>query len=201
MTTSAYLAPTEYEQPQPPDGVYAATVFETHAEFDYQGRKVLAKMRAQGSMNAHNNSGKVVVQGDEATISWDGSAPLRPLEYPRTDDRESSLELSLIATLVPAEFEQRHPFTDNPRGYRTRTRSINVYFDTYEKYEAVLDGYVQFSVIDAPCTIKPLDEDPMKCLVVFDDETIFMAKRFGRGVHDRLVEKAVSELKDLLAKK
>lgn len=198
--TSAYIVPTEYDQPRPIDGEYAATVFETHAEFQYQGRKVKAKMAAQGSMNADGNSGKVVVTGHNADITWDGSAPYKSFEYARNDERETSFELSLIATLVPTEFEQPHPFSDGGPGFASRTRSINVEFGVFEKYEATLDGHIQFAVLDAPCIIKPLEGNPMKCLVVLDEATIFLAKRYGRGVHDRLVVDAVNELQQVLSK-
>lgn len=69
-----------------------------------------------------------------------------------------------------------------------------------EKYEAILDGHVQAAILDAPCTIEPLEGSPMKCLVVFEDATIFLANRYGRGVYCDLVEKAVNELQQLLPK-
>ncbi|MFU4145473.1 hypothetical protein ACM7DS_01375 [Pseudomonas aeruginosa] len=195
---SAYLAPTEYDQPKPIDGEYPATVFETYAEFQYLGRKVLARISAQGSMNADGNPGRVIVKGDDVEITWNGGAPYKPFEYARSDEREIRYDLSLIASLVPEEFDQPHPLTDNPYGFKCRTRSIDIEFGVLEKYRARLDGYIQFPVMDAPCVVKPLEGEPLKCLVVFDEETIFLAKRYGRGVHDRLVAKAVNELQALL---
>lgn len=197
---SAYIVPTEYDQPKPIDGEYAATVFKTYAEFEYQGRKVIAKAKNQAQMNADGNSGKVIVSGYKADISWTGSAPYKPFEFPRNDEREITYETSLIATLVPHEFEQPHPFAFSPIGFRSRAMGILIDFGTLYKYEAVLDGNVQLAVIDAPCSIKPLEGNPMKCLVVFEDATIFLAKRYGRGVHEVLVEKAVNELQQLLSK-
>jgi hypothetical protein len=197
---SAYIVPTEYDQPKPIDGEYAATVFETYAEFEYQGRKVIAKSSNQGFMNADGNNGKVIVSGYKADITWIGSAPSKPFEYPRTVERETSFETSLIATLVPHEFEQPHPFEYSSVGYRSRARSINVEFGTTHKYNAVLDDHVQLAVLDAPCSIVPLEGNRMKCLMVFDDATIFLAKRYGRDVHDVLVAKAVDELQQLLSK-
>lgn len=198
--SSAYIVPTEYDQPKPIDGDYPAKVFNTYAEFEYQGRKVIAKFANECYMNADGNNGNVIVTGYKANISWIGSAPNKPLEYQRRDQRNTSFDTSFTATLVPHEFEQPHPFEYSSVGFRTRARSINVEFGTTHKYDAVLDEYVQFAVLDAPCTIKPLEGHPMKCLVVFDDETIFLAKRYGRGVHEKLVEKAVNELQQLLSK-
>lgn len=196
--TSAYLAPTQYDQPKPNDGEYPATVFETYAEFQYQGYTVLARMAAQGSMNADGNPGRVVVKGDDVDITWSGSAPSRPFEYARTDERETPYELVLIASLVPEEFDQPHPFADNPYGFACRTRGINVEFGTTEKYQARLDGHIQFPAMNAPCVVKPLEGEPLKCQVIVDEETIFMAKRYGRNFHDRLVIQAVNELQKLL---
>ena len=197
---SAYIVPTEYDQPKPIDGEYAATVFQTYAEFEYQGRKVIAKATNQALMNVDGNSGKVIVSGYNADITWIGSAPYKPFEHPRKVERETSFETSLTATLVPHEFEQPNPFAYSSVGFRSRARSINVEFGTTHKYDAILDDHVRLAVLDAPCTIKPLEGHPMKCLVVFEDATIFLAKRYGRDVHEVLVEKAVNELQRLLSK-
>lgn len=167
----ASIYPSEYDQPKPIDGEYAATVFETHAEFQYLGRKVIAS--AHSSINANGSSGKVVVKGFGANISLDYSAPDKGLDYCHYYERETSLESALIATLVPRDFDQPHPFLDNPQGFKTRTKSIDVSFGYTEKYSATLDDYIQFAVRDAPCTVKPIDGKPMKCLVVLDDATIF----------------------------
>lgn len=196
---SAYLVPTEYDQPKPTDGEYPATVFETHAEFEYRGYKVLAYMSGEGRMNADGNSGRVVVKDDDAEITWNGSAPVKPFEFPRSDEREVRYELSLVASLVPEKFDQPHPLADNPNGFACRTRGIDVEFGVHEKYRARLDGHIQFPVLNAPCSVKPLEGEPLKCLVVIDEATIFLAKRYGRGVHDQLVAEAVNELQKFLS--
>lgn len=197
--TSAYLAPTEYDQAKPIDGEYPATVFKTYAEFHYLGQKVLAQISAQGTMNADGSPGRVIVKRDDAEITWDISTRLTQFEYARNDGRKISYELSLIASLVPEEFDQPHPLADTPYGFKCRTRSIDVVFGVFEKYRARLDNQIQFPVINAPCVIKPIEGEPLKCLVVLDKETIFLAKRYGLKEHDYLVTKAVNELQTFLS--
>lgn len=189
---SGHLYATEYAQPRPVDGVYPATVFESHAEFHYMGRRVIAKS-VKESMGAQGNPGMVFVKGFVVDISWSGIAPHREPVAARHIQMESSFEKVHIASLHP-DFDQPHPFADNNLEFRSRTERINIHFGHYEKYSAVLDGNIQFAVVDAPCTIKPIESEPLKCLVIVDDATVFLAKRYGPGKHDQLVEKAVIDL-------
>ena len=74
----ALLYPTEYDQPRPIDGEYAATVFARHAEFHYLGRKVIAS--AHSIIHAERHPGKVVVKGFGASISLIAPLPEKPEE-------------------------------------------------------------------------------------------------------------------------
>ncbi|MDF5524631.1 hypothetical protein P7M59_14645 [Vibrio parahaemolyticus] len=198
--TEAYLVPTDYEQPKPTDGKYSAVVYETYAEFEFEGHKVLANMSHQGAMNANGNTGVVSVQGDSVDITWNGSANSLSGYVPK-QERVASTEKRLTATLKPLEFEQRYPFYDGDYdcGYRGRVFSNRAKFGVLDKYEAVIDGHIVSSVLDAPCSILPMKGDRAKCIIEFDDATIFMAERYGRDTYDNLVDKTVSELQKLLS--
>jgi hypothetical protein len=197
--TSAHLYATEYDQPRPIDGVYEATVFENHAEFQYMGRKVIAKS-VKDPMHAHNNVGTVVVRGFLVDISWNGVAPCKTPAKAISGEREYSFEGVLIASLLP-EFDQPHPFSEKNFDFKSRAKYINIEFGYPEKYYAILDGHTQFAVKDAPCTIRPIEGSPLKCLVVFDNATIFMAKRYGQGSYEQLVASTVNELQGVLSTK
>jgi hypothetical protein len=200
----ALLHPTEYDQPRPIDGVYAATVFARHAEFHYLGRKVIAS--AHSPTNAEGHAGKVVVKGFSADISLNAPLPEKPdesllekaLNYVPYVEREASFDSALIATLVPLDFDKAHPFSDGQQAFKCRTKSIDLSFGGADRFRATLDGYIQFAVTDAPCTIYPVEGSPMKCLVVLDDATLYLAKRYGRGAYDKLVADAVNEIQHAL---
>ncbi|MBJ7222058.1 MULTISPECIES: hypothetical protein [unclassified Brenneria] len=195
----AYLVPTNYEQPRPIEGKYSAVVYKTHAEFEYGGYKVIANMSHQGSMNANGNTGFVTVHRDSVDISWNGSYNSLS-EYKPKNERVISNEKHLIATLTPLEFEQRHPFADGNygRGCRGIVLSNHAEFGVFDKYEAVIDGHIKSSVLAAPCNILPMKGERTKCIIEFDDATVFMAERYGPGTYDNLVEKTVNELQKLL---
>jgi hypothetical protein len=195
----AYLVPTDYDQPKPKDGKYPAVVYETYAEFECEGYKVLANMSRQGAMNANGNTGFVAVHGDSVEISWNGSANSLS-EYEPKKERVTSTEKQLIATLKPLEFEQRYPFADGDYdcGYRGIVLSNRAEFGVLDKYEAVIDGHIKSSVLAAPCSILPMKGDRTKGIIEFDDATVFMVERYGPDTYDNLVEKTVNELQKLL---
>lgn len=195
---SAYIFSTGYDQPKPVDGEYVAKIFESHAEFNYAGRKVIAKS-VKGCMAAGGVSGKVLVTGFSANIVCDFDVPRKEFQCSRSNDRKISYEKVLVATLVPTGFDQPYPFYGGKIEYKSRIRKAEVEFGCFEKYRAVLDSNVQFAVLDAPCTILPFYDDPMRCRVIFDDATIYLARKYGQGVHDKLVADAVNELQQLLA--
>lgn len=196
----ALLYPTEYNQPRPIDGEYAATVFARHAEFHYLGRKVIAS--AHSPIHAEGHPGNVVVKGFGASISLIAPLPEKPeeslldkvLNYTPYVERQTSFDSALIATLIPLDFDKAHPFADGQREFKCRTKSIDISFGGADRFRATLDGYIQFAVTDAPCTLQPVQGSPMKCLVVLDDATIYLAKRYGRGAYDKLVAEAVNEI-------
>lgn len=195
----AYLIPTHYEQPRPIDGKYPAVVYETYAEFEYEGYKVIANMSHQGAMNANGNTGVVTVNGETVDISWNGSANSRNVFKP-ISEMVLSNEKHLIATLTPLEFEQPYPFYDGNHhpGYRGKVISNHAEFGVYDKYRAVIDGNVKSNVFNAPCNILPISEDRTKCIIELDDATVFMAERYGSDSYENLVEKTVNELQKLL---
>lgn len=197
--SEAYLSPTNYEQPRPTEGKYPAIVYKTHAEFEYEGYKVIANMSHQGAMNANGNTGFVTVHREGVDISWNGSANSLG-EYKPKSERVISNEKHLVATLTPLEFEQRNPFVEgnNDRGYRGLVLSNHVEFGVFDKYEAVIDGHIKSSVLAAPCNIFPMKGDRTKCIIEFDDATVFMAERYGPDTYDNLVQKTVNELQKLL---
>lgn len=195
----AYLVPTDYEQPRPIDGKYPAVVYKTYAEFEYEGYKVVANMSRQGAMNANGNTGFVTVHGGSVGISWNGSANSLS-EFEPKNERVSSNEKQLIATLTPLEFEQRYPFADGDYdpGYRGIVLSNHAEFGVFDKYKAVIDGHIESSVLAAPCKILPMKGRRTKCIIEFDDATVYMAERYGRDTYDNLVGKTVNELQKLL---
>lgn len=194
----AYLIPTRYEQPRPIDGKYSAVVYRTHAEFEYQGYKVIANI-SPGAMNADGNTGDVTVNGESVYISWIGSANSTS-EYKLNDEKVSCDSKQFIATLTPLEFGQRRPFHDvnEEFGYKGIIFSDKAEFGVLDKYKAVIDGHLKPSVLAAPCTILPMKEDPTKCIIELDDATVFMAKRYGPSTYVDLVEKTVNELQKLI---
>lgn len=195
----AYLAPTDYEQPRPIDGKYSALVYETYAEFEYEGYKVIANMSHRGIMNANGNTGFVTVHGENVHISWNGSAnSLR--KYKNINERVISHEKHLVATLTPLEFEQPYPFANGNYdfGYKGKVISSDVEFGVLDKYRAVIDGNIKASVLAAPCNILPMEGERNKCIIEFNDATVFMAKRYGPDTYDNLVEKTANELQEFL---
>ncbi|MDG9922402.1 MULTISPECIES: hypothetical protein [unclassified Pseudomonas] len=194
--TSAHIYPTEYEQTRPVDGIYAATVFKSHAEFQYLGKTVIAKA-VNACMDAHGNAGKVVVRGFSAEISWVGTAPYSAPNDVNSVDRAYSFDSMLVASLIPG-FDEPHPFSNGDLEFRSRINCMNISFGHYYKYSAVLDGQVKVAVDDAPCTIRPIVGESLKCLVVLDDPTIFLARRYGPGKYDQLVANAVNDLKEVI---
>ncbi|WP_187514473.1 hypothetical protein ACL2XQ_09435 [Sodalis sp. RH14] len=199
--SEAYLVPTDYEQPRPIDGKYPAVVYETYAEFEYEGHKIIANMSHKGALNANGNTGFVTVRGESVDISWNGSANSQR-EYKPKNERVISNEKHLIATLTPLEFEQPHPFADGNYGlgYRGIVLSVHAEFGVLDKYEAVIDGHLKSSVLAAPCNILPMKGERTKCIIEFDDATVFMAERYGPSTYDNLVEKTVNELQKLLCR-
>lgn len=196
---SAYIVSTEYDQPRPVDGEYAAQVFESHAEFQYAGRKVIARS-TKFSIAADGFPGKVFVTGFGAGIECDIDVPRKAFQCSCAADKKISYERELIATLVPTGFDQPYPFNEDRLEYRSRTRIDAVEFGYFEKYRAVLDGDAEFAVLDAPCIVRSLHSDPMKCRVILDDATMFLVNKYGQGVHDKLVAEAINDLQRLLAK-
>ncbi|EMO9463455.1 hypothetical protein ACRZER_002209 [Raoultella ornithinolytica] len=195
----AYLVPTDYEQPRPIDGKYPALVYETYAEFEYAGYKVIADMSHQGAMNANGNTGFVTVHGESVDIAWNGSANSLS-EHKQKNERVISYEKHLVATLTPLEFEQPHPFADenHSHGYRGKVIGNCAEFGVFDKYSSVIDGNIEASALAAPCNILPMKGDRTKCIIEFDDATIFMVKRYGPGTYQTLVEKTVNELQEFL---
>lgn len=195
----AYLVPTKYEQPRPIDGKYPALVYETYAEFEYAGYKVIANMSHQGAMNANGNTGFVTVHGESVDIAWNGSTNSRS-EYKHKNERVISHEKHLVATLTPLEFEQPHPFANgnHSHGYRGKVIGNYAEFGVLDKYSSVIDGNIKASALAAPCNILPMKGDSTKCIIEFDDATVFMVKRYGPSTYDNLVEKTVNELQEFL---
>jgi hypothetical protein len=196
---SGYLVPTEYGQPKPTDGEYAATVYSTYAEFEFRGNKVIAQASANTLMNANGNIGVVKINGDELAISWTGSANNSNHPNISNEVRTRSLEKALIATLKPTEFEQPHPFLNGSAEYRGEIKSIHVEFGVLDKYTAFIDGNVCSCASGAPCIIRPIKDNPKKCEVEFSDATIFMATRYGCGTYENLVSQAVTELQKIIS--
>lgn len=195
----AHLAPTDYDQPKPGNGKYPALVYKTYAEFEYEGHKVLAKMAHQGAMNADGNNGFVTVHGNTVEISFNSTANSIS-KFEPTAERVASTGKKLIATLKPLEFWQRHPFADGDcdPGYTGMVLGVRAEFGVLDKYEAVIDGNITSSVMAAPCSILPMKGDSTKCIIEFDDATVFMAERYGRDTYDNLVRKTVNELQQFI---
>lgn len=200
----ANLVPTVYEQPEPIDGEYLATVYKNYAEFEYKGFKVLAKVEQGAIINAHGNEGLVTVHDGFAKICFDHNTrkPDEPEEKIDLDSKSISYEKQLIATLNPLKFNQKHPFHygDFDSGFKGLFTGTRAEFGVTHSYEATVDGNIRGCGLRVPCHILPMSGEPMKCIIEFDDFIIFMAKRYGANFYDELVEKTVNEFQQLLPK-
>lgn len=193
---SLQMTPTAYDQPKPTDGEYAAKVFATHAEFYFDGFMVIAKCY-NGRMNARGEDAMVAVNGERVEVKW--TPILSPPEQWQVDDsaRPHIVQDAMFASLKPAKFSQRHPFSSDD-AYRGIVHSSRVEFGVIDNYHAVFDDNARPAQISGPCTVRPCDTNPMKCLVEFDEAAIFMARRYGPNTYDSLVKRAVDELQLLL---
>lgn len=194
---SLVMTPTAYDQPKPTDGKYAAKVFATHAEFNFDGFMVIARCY-NGRMNARGEDAIVTVNEERAEVEW---TPMpSPPEQWRLDEsaRSHIVQDVMFATLQPTTFSQRHPFRSND-AYRGTVHSSRVKFGVIDdNYHAVFDDNASPAQISGPCTVRPCNTNPMKCQVQFDEAAIFMAQRYGTKTYDGLVESAVKELRQLL---
>lgn len=201
---NAYLSPTSYDQPKPIDGEYPATVYKTYAEFEYRDRKVLAKVGHGALINANGNKGWVTIHGGFVKISVDHDTrkPDEPKEEIDVGSKPISYEKKLIATLNPLTFDQEYPFHygDFDRGFNGLFRGTRAEFGVTNFYEAIVDGNIRGCALNVPCRILPMNGEPMKCIIEFDDFIIFMAKRYGADLYDELVKKTVNEFQQLLPK-
>lgn len=200
----ANLVPTAYEQPEPINGKYPATVYQDYAEFEYEGFKVLAKVGRDTLINANGNEGLVTVYEGFAKISVDHNTRKtgEPEEKNDLGSKSISYEKQLIATLNPLRFNQEHPFLygDFDRGFMGIFTGTRANFGVISSYEATVDGNIRGCGLRVPCRILPISGDPMKCIIEFDDFIIFMAKRYGADFYDELVKKTVNEFQQFLPK-